>query len=215
MNENHRPGLLFVVAAPSGAGKTSLCKALLERLRAEDDHRLEWSCSYTTRPARKGEIHGQDYFFIDDQTFDQMVAADEFAEWALVHGRRYGTSRAYLEKAQKKGRDLLIEIDIQGAKTLRGSYREACFIFILPPDWPTLEQRLRGRGTEPEPEVKRRLITARGELLEWAGFDYIIVNDIFESAVDRLRAVVLARRQARETMRAAAERLIKGFSAPE
>lgn len=195
-----KPGLLFVVAAPSGAGKTSLCRELLARLQKDGEPELRWSCSYTTRKPRAGEVHGRDYFFVDDPTFDQMIAADEFVEWAHVHGRRYGTSRAYLDQARAQGVDLLLEIDIQGARSLKGQELEARFVFVLPPSWSALEARLRGRGTEAEEEVRRRLATAKKEMLEWNWFHYIIVNDDFVRAVDRLRAIVLACRSGREVM---------------
>ena len=195
-----KPGLLFVVAAPSGAGKTSICRALLERLEKGGDPELRWSCSYTTRNPRAGEVHGRDYFFVDDAAFDKMIAGDEFVEWAHVHGRRYGTSRAYLNQAREQGVDLLLEIDIQGARSLREQQLPANFVFVLPPSWSVLESRLRGRGTEAEDEVHRRLETAKKEMLEWEWFHYIIVNDDFERAVDRLRSVVLAARSGREVM---------------
>jgi guanylate kinase len=194
-------GQLFVVAAPSGAGKTSLCKALIERLRNEGLPELHWSVSYTTRAPRNGEIEGRDYFFVDDAVFDRMVAEGRFAEWAQVHGRRYGTNRDYLAAAAEKGQDLLVEIDIQGAHLLRPQYEKAHFIFILPPSWEALEARLRGRGTEKEAEISRRLARARDEMREWAGFDYIIINDRFETALDLLRAIVLAARARRAIMK--------------
>jgi len=186
------------VAAPSGAGKTTLCKALLERIETEGGQSLQWSISYTTRKKRAGEENGRDYFFIDDQAFDRMIEADDFVEWAKVHGRRYGTSRHYLEQALEKGHDLLVEIDTQGARQLKDKLPGACFIFILPPDWGALEKRLTGRGTEGEEEVKRRLTRAHQEILAWSWFDYIIVNDEFEAAVDDMSAVVKARRLVRE-----------------
>lgn len=199
---SNKPGLLLVVAAPSGAGKTSLCKALLQRLQDDGEPELRWSCSYTTRKPRQGEVDGRDYFFVDEATFDRMVGANEFVEWANVHGRRYGTSRAYLEQARDQGVDLLLEIDLQGARNLHGQDLKAHFVFILPPSWAELESRLRGRGTEGEEEVRRRLNTARQEMLEWAWFQYIIVNDDFNRAVDRLRAIVLTARSGREAMAA-------------
>lgn len=195
-----KPGLLFVVAAPSGAGKTSLCKALLKRLSDDGDPELRWSCSYTTRKPRAGEENGRDYFFVDDATFDAMIARNDFVEWAHVHGRRYGTSRSYLDQAREQGVDLLLEIDIQGARSLKDQDLEARFVFVLPPSWAALEGRLRGRGTEAEEEVRRRLDTAKKEMLEWNWFHYIIVNDDFDRAVDRLRAIVLSGRCGREVM---------------
>jgi guanylate kinase len=207
-NEAGKAGLLFVVAAPSGAGKTSLCKALMERLQKSGEAGLRWSCSYTTRKPREAELPGRDYFFIDDSTFDAMIAAGDFIEWAHIHGRRYGTSRSYLEDARRQGVDLLLEIDIQGARALREKNLGANFIFILPPSWRALTERLRGRGTEAEDEVRRRLETAKTEMLEWTWFEYIIINDDFDRAVDRLRALVLACRSRAEAMAPEVERIV-------
>jgi guanylate kinase len=193
-------GLLFVVAAPSGAGKTSLCKALLKRFEAEGSENLSWSVSYTTRNKRDGEEHGRDYFFISDDEFVKMADAGGFAEHALVHGKRYGTSKRYLKEASDNGDDLLVEIDIQGARQLQENYQDAVFIFILPPSWPALEKRLRGRGSEKEDEIIKRLETAKKEVLEWSGFNYIIINEDFDDAVDRLRSVVLSCRNTKEAM---------------
>ena len=193
-------GILFVVSAPSGAGKTSLCREVLKKINSDFKRPLKWSCSYTTRKPRADELHGRDYFFVDDQTFDAMIAANDFVEWAHVHGRRYGTSRAYLDQARSQGVDLLLEIDIQGARSLKDQDLDARFVFVLPPQWQVLESRLRGRGTESEDEVRRRLETAKKEMLEWDWFHYIIVNDSFDRAVDRLRAIVLACRSGREVM---------------
>lgn len=206
-----RRGLLFVVAAPSGAGKTTLCKALMERMEKDGEPPFHWSISYTTRSPRQGEEDGRDYFFIGGEEFDRMVKAGEFAEWAEVHDKRYGTSKAGLEQAAQEGRDLLVEIDIQGANNLRGQYRDACFIFILPPSWGSLEERLRGRNTESADEVNRRLVTAGKEVLEWKKFDYIIVNDRFGKAVDHLRSVVLAERSKKEVMELEVGQLLAGF----
>ena len=204
-------GLLFVVAAPSGAGKTSLCKALLERIKKDGDKGLHWSVSYTTRKPRQGEVNGRDYFFVDDEAFDRMAAGNEFAEWAHVHDRRYGTSKSYLEESALQGIDLLLEIDVQGARNLREKYQEACFIFILPPSWQVLEERLRGRGTEAVEEVVRRLQRAKEEILEYRRFDYIIINDDFAKAVDCLRAIVVGKRSEKKAMESAAGEILRGF----
>jgi guanylate kinase len=167
--------------------------------------------SYTTRARRPGERHGRDYFFVDDATFDRMIERDEFAEWAHVHGRRYGTSKQYLEQSAAAGRDLLVEIDTQGARQLREKYVNACFIFILPPSWRALSRRLQGRGTEPAEEVRRRLKRAHQEILEWKRFNYIIINDDFDRAVDRLAAVVCARRMEKAVMGPRAQKVIHGL----
>jgi len=204
-------GLLFIIAAPSGAGKTSLCKALLERLEEEGEHRMSMSVSYTTRKPREGEVHGRDYYFVDDVEFEKMIGEASFAEWANVHGKKYGTSSDYLEKAAKEGRDLLVEIDIQGARQLRESFKEALFIFVLPPSFSALKARLKGRGTESEQEVERRLETAKKEVLDWEWFDYIIVNDDFKQAVERMRAVVVAGKQSRKNIERTARLIVDSF----
>ena len=204
-------GLLFVVAAPSGTGKTSLCKALLKRFEDEGTVSLSWSVSYTTRKKREGEEHGRDYFFVDDDEFVKMIDAGEFAENALVHGKRYGTSKRYLKDASDEGKDLLVEIDIQGARQLLENYKDAVFIFILPPSWSALEKRLRGRGSEKEDEILRRLKTAKKEVLEWSGFNYIIINEDFDEAVDRLRSVVLSCKNKKEAMEPLVVPVLKSF----
>ncbi|MFO8057642.1 MAG: guanylate kinase [bacterium] len=203
------PGLLFFVAAPSGAGKTSLCRALMQRLEKEGEKPLYWSCSYTTRPARSGEVHGQDYFFVDDETFDRMIEEGEFAEWAEVHGRRYGTSKSYLEDAAARGIDLLVELDIQGAKQLKAKFESDSFIFILPPRVGVLEERLRNRGSEKEEDIKLRLKTAKKEMLEWSWFDYIIINEDFDRAVELMRSVVLANRCRKNAVEPVVESIIR------
>jgi guanylate kinase len=204
-------GLLFVVAAPSGAGKTTLCKALMESIIKRGGKELSWSVSYTTRSPREGEADGRDYHFVDEGTFESMAAGGEFAEWAAVHGRKYGTSKSSLEQAAASGLDLLMEIDIQGARQLRDKYKDACFIFILPPSWDALVRRLRGRGTEPPEEVEKRLLRARQEILEWPWFDYIIINDDFDKAVDRLCAVVTCMRSGKKPMEPLVEKILRGL----
>ncbi len=207
--KEHTPGLLFFVAAPSGAGKTSLCRALMERLITEGEKPLSWSCSYTTRPSRAGEVHGRDYFFVDDVTFDRMVADDEFAEWAVVHSHRYGTSKSHLEDAARQGIDLLVELDIQGAKQLKARFESDIFIFVLPPRREVLEERLRRRGSEKEEDIRNRLETAREEMLEWSWFNYIIINEDFDRAVELMRAVVMANRCRKRAVETVVESILK------
>ena len=205
-------GILFIVSAPSGAGKTSLCKEVLRRVRADGARPLRWSCSYTTRSPREGEVHGKDYFFVSDAEFDRMVRAGEFAEWARVHGRKYGTSQRYLEEAEAEGIDLLLEIDCQGARQLREKYPRGRFIFVLPPSWQVLKERLSGRGTESAEEVAKRLQTARTEVQEWGMYDYLVVNDDFARAAEELRAVITAEGCRREARREAVERILETFA---
>ncbi len=182
-------GLLFVVSAPSGAGKTTLCKALTNSL----EH-LTHSISYTTRKPRPGEIDGREYYFVTEERFRTMVRAGDFAEWAQVHSNLYGTSRRVLDDMRKEGSDVILDIDTQGAMQIKGKYREAVFIFIMPPSLEILEERLRNRKSDHEEEIKRRMLRARGEIKDYTMYDYIIVNRDFERALAELHAVVIAER---------------------
>ena len=181
-------GRLFVIAAPSGAGKTSLVRALMQREPA-----LRFSISYTTRPKRPTEVHGRDYFFVARPEFDRMVAAGEFLEHATVFDNSYGTSRAQVEQSLAAGQDLILEIDWQGAQQVRRTLPECVSIFILPPSRPELERRLRGRGTDSEEVIQRRLRDAATDMGHWREFDYVVVNDDFERALGDLQGVVRAR----------------------
>jgi guanylate kinase len=180
-----RRGRLFVIAAPSGAGKTSLVRALMER-----EPSLRFSVSYTTRPQRPTESHGRDYFFVDRATFDSMVERAEFLEHARVFDNRYGTARAPVEAALAAGQDLILEIDWQGAQQIRAALPECVSIFILPPSRAELERRLRGRGTDPEEVIQRRLRDAASDMTHWREFDHVVVNDDFATALGELQAVV-------------------------
>jgi guanylate kinase len=186
-----RRGRLFVIAAPSGAGKTSLVRALMER-----EPHLRFSISYTTRRQRPAEVHGRDYFFVDRPTFEGMVARDEFLEHALVFDNYYGTSRRQVEDALAAGRDLILEIDWQGARQVRRALPECHSVFILPPSRTELERRLRGRATDAEDVVQRRLRDAAADMTHWSEFDYVVVNDDFEQAVEELRSIVAGRGEA-------------------
>lgn len=175
----------LVVAAPSGAGKTSLARALLE---ARPD--LVFSVSATTRERRPHERDGVDYQFVDDARFDAMVEAGAFVEWAYVHGERYGTTRAAIRRALDEGRVVVLDIDIQGAASIRESFEEAVLVFVLPPSGEELAQRLAGRGSEAAAERRRRLVNARAELPSAPRFDYVVVNDDFDAGVAVLGAIV-------------------------
>jgi guanylate kinase len=184
------PGNLFVIAAPSGAGKSSLTKALLHR-----DPTLHVSVSHTTRKPRGQEQDGRDYWFISRQQFLDMIDRNEFIEWAEVHGNFYGTSRGAVQREMENGTDVVLEIDYQGALQIKKIFPNAHLIFILPPSWQELESRLRGRG-EDEPEViAQRMINARKEVAQAPLFDFVIINAQFEKALDDLAAVVHAQRQ--------------------
>lgn len=186
-NTSGSVGNLFVVSAPSGAGKTSLCKEIVDFFP-----RLRHSVSYTTRPPRAGEVEGRDYHFVARDAFDRMAAAGRFAEWAEVHGNCYGTAIATLEEARTGGYDLLLEIDCQGAAQIKRNYRHGVFIFILPPSIDELRRRLEGRGTDSAEIIARRIENARGEILQAAWYDYLVVNDDFSRARDEFRAIILA-----------------------
>jgi guanylate kinase len=182
-------GILFVVSAPSGAGKTSLCRELVDSF--ED---LRQSISFATRKCRQGEADGVDYHFISSDAFQKMIDQQQFAEWAEVHGNYYGTSLQTLEDAANNGVDLLLDIDCQGAAQIKENFHRGVFIFILPPDYEELEKRLRHRGTETDDVIQRRLANARKEIPEARWYDYLVVNDDFKSAKERLIAIVTAER---------------------
>ncbi len=183
------PGNLFVVAAPSGAGKSSLVKAL----KAADAQVLP-SVSHTTRPPRGAEQHGREYFFVSDAAFDQMVQNNQFIEWAEVHGRRYGTSREAIESRIAAGGDVVLEIDFQGALQIKRLFANAALVFILPPSWDELRARLEGRGEDRPAVIEVRLKNAAVEMAQAHEFDFVIINDVFETALNDLKAIVQAQR---------------------
>jgi guanylate kinase len=183
------PGNLFVVAAPSGAGKSSLVKALMEL-----DSQVQPSVSHTTRAPRGQEKHGREYFFVSSQEFDSMVLADAFVEWAHVHGQRYGTSKKMIEDRMAQGADVVLEIDYQGALQIKRMYANAVLIFILPPSWEELRSRLERRGEDAPDIIEMRLKNAADELAQAKEFDFVIINEVFEKALFDLKAIVHAQR---------------------
>ena len=189
-------GKLYVVAAPSGAGKTTLVRLLLD---SEPDVHL--SISYTTRSPRPGEEDGREYRFVDVATFRVMLARGDFLEWAEVHGNFYGTSRKWIADRLAAGHDVLLEIDWQGAQQVRGAFPDAIGVFILPPSMEELTRRLTGRGTDSADVIERRLAVAQAEMRHVGEFDYVIINDSLEQALDDLRAVVRASRLTLEGQR--------------
>jgi guanylate kinase len=199
-------GDLFVISAPSGTGKTTLVKQLLERLPD-----LDFSVSYTTRPQRRGETEGVDYHFVDKATFEQMTRDNEFLEWATVHGESYGTSARLVDQSLAQGHDVLLDIDTQGAASIRRLRRDATLIFILPPSFDALRQRLQGRGLDGATEVDRRLRNARQEMEKYRDYDYLIVNDSVDQALARLEAVVLAHRSRVARTASACEGIVNSF----
>jgi guanylate kinase len=183
------PGNLFVVAAPSGAGKSSLCKALLEL-----DSRLQPSVSHTTRPPRGQEKHGREYFFVSQQEFDAMVAGDAFVEWAHVHSQRYGTSKKAIEDRMAQGADVILEIDFQGAVQIKNVFANAICIFILPPSWEELRSRLERRGEDSPEVIEMRMKNAQVEVAQVGKFDFVIINELFDRALFDLKAIVHSQR---------------------
>jgi guanylate kinase len=197
-------GTLFVVAAPSGAGKTSLVRALIKRMP-----QLRFSISYTTRRPRETEQHERDYFFVDRAEFDRMVADREFLEHAQVFDNSYGTARAQVESILAQGENVLLEIDWQGAQQVRAAMPECRSIFILPPSREALEQRLRGRATDSEEVIARRLRDSIADMSHWDEFDYVVINDDFERATSDLEAIASGRGESLTRGRAEVQTLVR------
>ncbi|WP_321531074.1 guanylate kinase [uncultured Desulfuromonas sp.] len=182
-----REGVLFVVSAPSGAGKTTLCKRMIDLFP-----NLGHSISFTTRPIRGGETDGVDYHFVTIDTFRRMIEDNAFVEWAQVHDNYYGTALKTLEDARLQGHDVLLDIDFQGAEQLKKQATEAVFVFIAPPDMAELERRLRQRGTDSDAVIARRLDNAAGELRQAQWYDYIVINDDVDHAAKQLQGIIEA-----------------------
>jgi guanylate kinase len=183
-------GSLFIVSAPSGAGKTTILKEAMQRAE-----RLVFSVSHTTRTARAGEQHGQDYYFVEQNAFEEMIGSGAFLEWARVHGNYYGTAMAQLTEKLDRGYDVVLDIDVQGAEIIRNEGQmTAADIFIAPPDRFQLEERLRKRGTEDEQSIRTRLANAEAEMDQCEKYDYLIVNDTIEDAVTMLCSIIYAGR---------------------
>jgi guanylate kinase len=203
-----RRGLLFVVSAPSGTGKTTVVERLVQVVPD-----LALSRSYTSRPIRPGEADGIDYNFITRLRFEEMVEADAFLEWADVFGNLYGTGGAEAERELAAGRDLVLVIDVQGARQVRLRCPDTVNVFVLPPSFAVLERRLRGRSKDSEDAIQRRLQTAREEVAAVLEYDYVVVNDQLDACVDRLRSVVMAERARLRCMHGIAEGIISTFAA--
>lgn len=193
MNSAGKRGIPFIVSGPSGAGKTTLYRMALERIE-----RIRHSVSYTTRPRREGEVNGRDYRFVDDVNFDRMVKRGEFIEYATIHGHRYGTSGKDLAALLDEGLDVILEIDVQGARSLRGLLEGAVYVFVAPPSVDELRRRLSARGKDSPGEIEKRLQAAAGEIRSAGEYDYIIINDDIDRSFDLLRAVILAERSKKE-----------------
>ena len=205
---SNRPsrGLLFIVSAPSGAGKTTL----VERLVETTPH-LKMSRSYTSRAARQGEADGVDYNFVQRDHFEAMIAAGAFLEWAEVFGNLYGTCAADTERMLAAGDDVVLVIDVQGARKVRSRGLPATTIFVMPPSAEVLEQRLRGRSKDSEAAIQRRLLVAKQEVASFTEYDFIVVNDHIDAAVERLQRVVLAERLRLNRMTGTAESIVRTF----
>ena len=200
-------GLLFIVSAPSGAGKTTL----VERLVEQTPH-LRMSRSYTSRPAREGEMDGVDYNFVSRSEFERMVDAGEFLEWADVFGNLYGTSAADTKRCLDASKDVMLVIDVQGARQVRARGLPHVAIFVMPPSFEVLARRLRGRSKDSEEAIQRRLEVARHEVASFAEYDFVVMNDEITAAVDRLRSIVVAERARLRCMRGEAENIVRTFT---
>ncbi len=200
-------GKLFIVAAPSGGGKGTLLRRVLKTVP-----NLSYSVSFTTRPPREGELHGRDYFFVTVEKFEKMKEDGEFLEYALVHENYYGTSQAIVELELSSGRDVVLEIDVQGAALVREKQPEAIGIFILPPSFEILRERLERRGTDDEEILQVRLENARGEVERYKEFDFIIINDSIEIASTQLASIFYADRASCERQKELAKLILKSFT---
>ncbi len=196
-------GNLIIVSAPSGAGKTSLVKGMLATTQG-----IDLSISYTTRPSRAGEVDGRDYHFVSRDIFMEMANRGDFLESAEIYGNLYGTSQSWIRSKMDAGRDILLEIDWQGAQQVRQIFPHCASVFILPPSIETLENRLNGRGKDSPEVIARRMQSARDEISHVAEFDYVIINDILDEAVQQLRCVVFAERARRDRQLARHQELI-------
>jgi guanylate kinase len=192
MNPSHKT-IVYIISAPSGSGKSTLVNEILKAIPG-----LDFSISYTTRPSRGSEQNGKQYHFVTREEFDRMVRSDEFLEHAEFDGNCYGTSRRFLEESKRKGTDLLLDIDVQGAAQIHRKVPGAVSIFVLPPDKKTLEWRLRKRGENSEEDIRRRLDTAGREIEEYERYNYVLINDQLLKSIERLEAIVLSERLCRQ-----------------
>ncbi|MBE3592747.1 MAG: guanylate kinase [Thermoanaerobacter sp.] len=187
MLSKKKKGLLIVLSGPSGAGKGTICKALMEK-----ENNLKLSISATTRQPRSGEIEGKNYFFKSEEEFEKMIENDSFLEWAKVYGHYYGTPKDFVIKNLEEGNDVVLEIDIQGALKIKEKFPEGVFIFILPPSMEELKNRIKKRGTETEEEIIKRFKSAYVELNYVSRYNYVVINDSVEEAVEKIRAIIIA-----------------------
>lgn len=198
---------IFVISAPSGAGKTTLVQLLIEQVP-----NLYFSISHTTRPPRDNEKEGVDYFFVESIMFQQMIANNEFLEWADVHGYRYGTSKQMLQEAEKERKDVVLDVDVQGAASVRKVLPESITIFIMPPSYESLRERLIQRGTDNDEQIEQRLENAREEIQRYQEYDYIVINEELRTASENLCGIVRSRRCKRELLEDKIQDILKTFN---
>ena len=203
-------GILFVVSAPSGGGKGTLIQRVLNKVPD-----LSYSVSFTTRAPRSGEIDGREYFFVTPEKFEQMVAANEFLEWAHVHSKRYGTSRQQVSREISEGRDIILEVDVQGAASVRELITDSVSVFILPPSFEVLRQRLQARGTDSLEELDLRMRNAPRELEHYSAFHYVIINDDADRAAGDLVAIIHAERTRLSRQESQVKKIVNAFTASE
>ena len=199
-------GDLLIVSAPSGSGKTSVTSSTLSQVE-----RLCFSVSYTTRSPRQGEREGIDYWFVSTDQFEDMIRSDQLLEWARVYGHCYGTGREFVERQRDRGWDVLLDIDVQGARKIKRTLPESHLVFLFPPSFDTLEQRLRSRGLDDEKMIRSRLEEARIEILAYEEYDYLILNEDIEQAVSELKSIISAVRCRRDRRHGLAEKILASF----
>jgi len=204
---NEGRGILFVVSSPSGGGKGTLIQRVLKQVP-----NLSYSVSYTTRAPRNGEVNGREYFFVTPEEFEAMVAANDFLEWAQVHSKLYGTARQQVVREVSEGRDIILEVDVQGAASVRQLVADAVSIFILPPSFAVLKQRLQARGTDSPEELDLRLRNAPTELKDYSAFQYVILNDDLDRAANQMTAIVHAERARLSRQETKVRRVVEAFS---
>ena len=203
-------GILFVVSSPSGGGKGTIIQRVLNKVP-----NLSYSVSYTTRAPRSGEVNGREYFFVNTEEFEEMVAAGAFLEWAHVHGKLYGTAREQIIREISVGRDIVLEVDVQGAASVRSLIPDAVSAFILPPSFEVLRSRLVARGTDSPEELEVRLSNAPVELQDYSAFEYVIINDDADRAADQLAAIVYAERARLSRQEEKIKRVVEAFTVTE